>query len=85
MMITGPFDFNLVKNIRRAKGVAGQSPIRIAAESIVVVAELGVARNIAIKEFNAQADRFKQIGSGIETGMSYPIPTGTIGLGSRVI
>ena len=85
MMITGPFDFNLVKNIRRAKGVAGQSPIRIAAEALLVVAELGISRNEAIQEYNANADRFKQIGTGNETGMNYAIPTGTIGLGSRAI
>ena len=85
MMITGPFDFDLARNIRRAKGIAGQSPIRIAAEALLVVAELGVSRNIAIKEYNAKADRFKQIGAGNETGMNYAIPTGTIGLGSRAI
>lgn len=84
-MITGPFDFDLTRKIRRAKGLAGQSPLRIAAEGIVFSAEMGAQRNEAIREYNMSADKFATPTPGGPSGMGYEIPTGTIGVGSRTI
>ncbi len=84
-MITSPFDYDLARKIRRAKGLAGQSPLRIAGEVLVFTVEMAVQRNEAIREYNQGADRFKTPTPGGPSGMGYEIPTGTIGVGSRTI
>ena len=84
-MIYSPFDFDLGRKIRRAKGLAGQSPLRIAGETLVFSAEMASQRNEAIKEYNMSADRFRSPTLGGPAGMGYEIPTGTIGVGSRTI
>lgn len=84
--MTSPFDFDLGRKIRRAKGLANASPLRIAGEALLFTVEMAKRRNEAIKEYNAQ--NFK-LGasptSGGPLGMGYEIPTGTIGVGSRTI
>ena len=85
-MITSPFDFDLGRKVRRAKGLANQSPLRIAGEALVFTVEMAIQRNEAIKEYNMQ--NFKPFASptpGGPSGMGYQIPTGTIGVGSRTI
>jgi len=84
-MITSPFDFDLGRKIRRAKGLANQSPLRIAGEALVFTAEMALQRNEAIREYNLSADRFDAPTPGGPSGMGYEIPTGTIGVGSRTI
>lgn len=80
LMIYGPFDFDLVRKVRRAKGLAGQSPIRIAAEGLVFTAEMAHQRNQVIKAYNAKADRFIEI-----TTPAVDAPRVSVSSGSRVI
>ena len=84
-MIYSPFDFDLGRKVRRAKGLSNQSPLRIAGEGLVFTAERALERNEAIKEYNMAADKFNMPTPGGPSGMGYEIPTGTIGVGSRTI
>ena len=84
-MITSPFDFDLGRKVRRAKGLANQSPLRIAGEALVFTVEMALQRNEAIKEYNMASDAFALPTPGGPSGMGYEIPTGTIGVGSRTI
>lgn len=85
VMIYSPFDFDLARKVRRAKGLASASPLRIAGELLVFTVEMAKQRNEAIKEYNMAADRFRSPTPGGPSGMGYEIPTGTIGVGSRTI
>jgi len=79
-MIYSPFDFDLVRKVRRAKGLAGQSPVRIFAELTLFTMEMAYQRNQEIKAYNAKADRFIEI----ETP-AVAAPRVSVSAGSRVI
>ena len=80
LMIYSPFDFDLVRKVRRAKGLANQSPIRIVAEALVFTAEMARQRNEVIKAYNAKADPFREI-----TTPDVDAPRVSVSSGSRVI
>lgn len=85
VMVYSPFDFDLARKVRRAKGLANQSPLRIAGEALVFTIDRAMERNEAIREYNMASDRFASPTPGGPSGMGYEIPTGTIGVGSRTI
>lgn len=84
VMISSPFDFDLARKMRRAKGLGSASPVRIAGELLLFTADRASERNEAIKAYNIAAED-KAPTPGGPAGMGYEIPTGSISVGTRTI